>query len=121
MLTRSKFKLLCMKAIQNDIPENELEILQRWMEKSPANKAEFDKMKKIWDNMGSIQVNPPAMDVKKEWESIAQKINTVQENTQAKTSILAELTNNFIIPLFTKKFCPYSFLKFLYILLKLVS
>ena len=104
MLTRSKFKLLCMKALQNDISECELETLNKWMKKSSANKAEFDQMKKIWDTMGSIQVNPPAMDLKKEWESVAQKINAVQENSQNKSSILNKLTDTFINQITIRKY-----------------
>ncbi|MBN1407845.1 MAG: FecR domain-containing protein [Calditrichaceae bacterium] len=80
MLTHSKISRLCTKALQNDLSENEMDILNSWMEKSPANKAEFNHIKKMWTDLGSLPVNPPAVDLKNEWAVIEKKINAAQKS-----------------------------------------
>lgn len=95
MLTRSKYKMLCMKALQNNISKSEQEILDKWIEKSSLNKAEFDQIKKLWIDMGTLPVNPPAVNVKNEWELLEQKLNTVQNIEHAKLSILDKMKDIF--------------------------
>lgn len=101
MSTRSKFNLLCLKALQNDISQCELETLNKWIEKSPEKKAEFDQMKKLWNNMDSISINSPAIDVKKEWAFFEKKLNAVQNSTQYESNILDKLMDKFknLIPI----------------------
>lgn len=84
-----------MKALQNNITECEWDTLNNWLEKSPANKAEFDKMKKMWNDMKAVSVNPPTVDVKKEWELLEQTIKTNQDRSQNKVNILDNITDKF--------------------------
>ncbi len=46
---KSSYFKLCIKSISGNINETEGELLKEWLNKSSANRAEFDKIKKIWD------------------------------------------------------------------------
>lgn len=89
-----------MKALQNDISQCESETLNKWIEKSPEKKAEFDQMKKLWNDMDSVSINPPTVNVKKEWAFFEKKLNAVQISSQNESNILDKLIDKFtnIIP-----------------------
>ncbi len=101
-----------MKALQNDISECELETLNKWIEKSPENKAEFDQIQKLWNDMGSVLINPPAVDVKKEWELFEKKFKSVETNNYNKLNIwdtlLYKIKNLIAVPKYLKLRPVYS-------------
>jgi ferric-dicitrate binding protein FerR (iron transport regulator) len=82
-----------MKALQNNISACELDTLNSWLEKSPANKAKFVQMKKMWNDMNSVSVNPPVVDIKKEWELLEQTIKTNKDRNQNKLNFLVKITD----------------------------
>lgn len=87
MLTGSKYKRLCIKALQNSMTETERRMLEQWKDRSPKHQAYFDKIKKTWDKIGSVNVNPPAVDIQKEWAAFEHK--TIQAT--AKSPVTARI------------------------------
>ncbi|MEJ2053086.1 MAG: FecR domain-containing protein [Calditrichaceae bacterium] len=76
MIIRSKYKLLCIKAMQDQISDDDFRVLNKWLQKSKENQAYYNNLKKTWDKMGTTQVNHPPVNVKEEWTSFEKAINT---------------------------------------------
>lgn len=79
MIFHSKHKILCIKVIQDKITEDELQRFKKWLNKSPKNKTYFNKIKKLWDDMNSISVHPPAINIKNEWALLENSLHRAED------------------------------------------
>jgi transmembrane sensor len=79
MIFHSKYKIFCIKAIQDKLSEDELHKFKIWLEKSPKNKAYYNKTKKLWDNIDRISVIPPDIDIKSEWALLENKLDITED------------------------------------------
>ena len=75
MIIRSKYKLLCIKELQNTITEKELQKLNHWKERSVKNKIYFEEIKSSWNKLDAVKANPPTVNVQKEWAILEQELN----------------------------------------------
>ncbi len=78
---KSYYFNLCIKSITGNINEVEDELLKEWLNKSSANRAEFDKFKKIWDQ-SLIYERAEIPDGENEWNDLYKTLNVPAKGSE---------------------------------------
>ncbi len=60
--------------------EEQITIVEQWMNASSENKAYFESIKKTWEETGKLKPTPVAVDVDKAWEKLSFRIDASEKN-----------------------------------------
>ncbi len=82
---------LCIRSLTGNINEVEDELLKKWLDESNANRTEFNKIKKIWDE-SLIYKETEVPDVEDEWNEFYKIIN-VDGRESKKHNIVTDIRN----------------------------
>jgi transmembrane sensor len=62
--------------------EEQIVIVEQWLNASADNKAYFESIKRTWEEIGKLEPRPVVLDVDKAWNKVVSKIETYEKNNK---------------------------------------